>query len=388
MRSYLSLASIQAKAHKRQNRMTIFCIMLAVILITGVFTMADMEYRHETVRMMENHGNWHIALKNITKEEAEAVSKEARIKEGCWYDVINYDLAKDYSMSGKQTVVCGTDENWDKIMFCMREGTLPKSESEIAVTENYRRQFSKEIGDTVSLVTPTGNYEYVISGIVKDGALLQRNDAIGVFVSIESFEKIMEENGESMNPVYYVQFGNTWTIRKTIDKLMADNGWDNSVVSENVAILGILGMSSSSYVVGLYGVAFFLVILVMLSGILMIAGSMNSNIAERTQFFGMLRCIGTSKAQIKHIVRLEALNWCKKAIPLGIMIATLASWGICAILRYVIGGEWENMPVFKLSPIGIISGTLIGIITVLIAANAPAKRAAKVTPVAGISGNT
>ena len=46
------------------------------------------------------------------------------------------------------------------------------------------------------------------------------------------------------------------------------------------------------------------------------------------------------------------------------------------------------MPVFKLSPIGIISGTVIGIITVLIAANAPAKRAAKVTPVAGVLGNT
>ena len=134
MRSYLSLASIQAKAHKRQNRMTIFCIMLAVILITGVFTMADMEYRHETVRMMEKHGNWHIALKNITKEEAEAVSKEVWIKESCWYDVINYDLAKDYSISGKQTVVCGSDEDWDKIMFCMRKGTLPKSEREIAVS--------------------------------------------------------------------------------------------------------------------------------------------------------------------------------------------------------------------------------------------------------------
>lgn len=388
MRSYLSLASIQAKVHKRQNRMTIFCITLAVILITGVFTMADMEYRHETVRMLEHHGNWHIALKNITKEEAQAVTKEVWIKESCWYDVINYDLDKDYSISGKQTVVCGTNENWDKIMFCMWEGKLPKNENEIAVSENFRRQFSKEIGDKVSLVTPAGSYEYVISGIAKDGSLLQTNDAIGVFVSMESFEKIMKENGESMNPVYFVQFGNTWTIRKTIDKLMAERGWDKSVVAENAAILGILGMSSSSYIVGLYGIAFFLVILVMLSGILMIAGSMNSNIAERTQYFGMLRCIGTSKAQIKHIVRLEALNWCKKAIPFGIVIATLASWGICAILRYVIGGEWEDMPVFKLSPIGIISGTVIGIITVLIAANAPAKRAAKVSPVAGISGNT
>ena len=142
MRSYLSLASIQAKAHKRQNRMTIFCIMLAVILITGVFTMADMEYRHETVRMMEKHGNWHIALKNITKEEAEDVLKEAWIKEGCWYDVLNYDLEEDYNVCGKQTVVCGVNQNWDKFVLCIKEGAFPKNESEIVVSENYTRQFS------------------------------------------------------------------------------------------------------------------------------------------------------------------------------------------------------------------------------------------------------
>ena len=69
-------------------------------------------------------------------------------------------------------------------MFCMWEGKLPKNENEIAVSENFRRQFSKEIGDKVSLVTPAGSYEYVISGIAKDGSLLQTNDAIGVFVSM------------------------------------------------------------------------------------------------------------------------------------------------------------------------------------------------------------
>ena len=92
MRSYLSLASVQAKAHKRHNRMTIFCIMLAVILITGVFTMADMEYRHETVRMMEKHGNWHIALKNITKEVSgiyEAINNEICLERGFAYHMKN-----------------------------------------------------------------------------------------------------------------------------------------------------------------------------------------------------------------------------------------------------------------------------------------------------------
>ena len=45
------------------------------------------------------------------------------------------------------------------------------------------------------------------------------------------------------------------------------------------------------------------------------------------------------------------------------------------------------MPVFALSPIGIICGVLVGIVTVLLAAQSPAKRAARVSPMAAVAGN-
>ena len=56
-------------------------------------------------------------------------------------------------------------------------------------------------------------------------------------------------------------------------------------------------------------------LLVLIAGVLMISSSMNSSVAQRTQFFGMMRCIGMSKQQIIRFVRLEALNWCKTAVP-------------------------------------------------------------------------
>lgn len=46
--SYLSLIPISAKVRRRQNRMTILCIVLAVFLVTVVFSMADMAIRMET----------------------------------------------------------------------------------------------------------------------------------------------------------------------------------------------------------------------------------------------------------------------------------------------------------------------------------------------------
>ena len=131
-----------------------------------------------------------------------------------------------------------------------------------------------------------------------------------------------------------------------------------------------------------------LFILILFAGVLMISGSINSTVAQRTKFFGMMRCIGMSKQQLKRFVRLEALNWCKTAIPIGIVLGTVSSWALCAILRFVVKEEFSIIPLFGISPIGIISGIVMGLVTVLLAARAPAKQAAKVSPVAAVSGNT
>ena len=147
-------------------------------------------------------------------------------------------------------------------------------------------------------------------------------------------------------------------------------------------------MMSNAAVQNYFLLAAALFVLILIAGVLMISSSINSNVAQRTKFFGMMRCIGMSRQQIIRFVRLEALNWCKTAIPIGVVLGTVITWVLCAVLRFLVGEEFSNIPLFGISLIGIVSGILVGVITVLIAASSPAKRAAKVSPVTAVSGNS
>ena len=148
---------------------------------------------------------------------------------------------------------------------------------------------------------------------------------------------------------------------------------------------GDLFNSTTGQILLLTSVILFLLILI--AGVFMISSSLNSTVSQKTKFFGMMRCIGMSKKQVIHFVTLEALNWCKTAVPVGVVLGIVVTWVMCAVLRFLVGEEFSNIPMFGISFLGIISGILVGIITVLIAARAPAKRAAKVSPISAVSEN-
>ncbi len=389
MRSYLSLVPISAKVHKRQSRMTRICIILAVFLVTSIFSMAEMWTDAETTAMRHNHGDWHIALQNVSKDEAEQIRKNSNVAVSSWYDEINTDAEQNYYIDGKNAVLYGIEESYiTDIMKYPTEGVYPQNENEVALSADAKELFSVKIGDEITLDTPVGDVKYTISGFYEDDT--EFNDIIGgccVFMNRKTFDEIRRLNGVESESQFYIRFQNENGLKKTIADMMQQYNLTAENVKENTAVLGMLGASSNESVNELYPLAAACFVIILIAGVFMISSCMNSNVAQRTKFFGMMRCIGASKQQIIRLVRLEALNWCKTAIPIGCALGTVTCWILCAILRFFVKGEWVDMPLFAVSINGILCGALVGVITVFIAAHSPAKQAAMVSPAAAVSGN-
>ena len=391
MKSYLSLIPISAKVRKRQNRMMILCIIISVLLVTTIFSAADMIIRGETVTMQAKHGNWHIQVNNISDEIAEEISNRPDVTAVGWSAVFNEDADQPYTIGERKATLYGTDETYlAQLADGMEEGAFPQSDQEVVLSSNAKLALDVQLGDSVTVQTPAGNVDLTISGFGSDDQEYYEGQTylVAVYMTKDAFVSLMNENGVSdYAPACYMQFQSAAKAADAIAEIQTQYSLPEGSIRENTAIMGLAGQSSNESMQNVYGLAAILFIMVLLAGVLMISGSMNSQVAQRTKFFGMMRCIGASRKQVIRFVRLEALNWCKTAIPIGLIVGTVITWAVCALLRYGIGGEFAGTPVFALSPIGLISGAVVGLVTVLLAAQAPAKRAAKVSPMAAVSGN-
>lgn len=389
MKIYLELVRISAKVRKKQSFMTRFCIFLSVFLVSVIFGMADMEVRNEKQQAIQSDGAWHACFRGLTDAEISLISKRPDIKKTAYYAVTNYKLDKDYFVEGKKSVICGFDRGFLDLYpsIEIKEGNFPEKPNEAVVSENMKEQLNLKTGDKITLRTPEGNLEYTVSGITGDTSMLMKWDVFGIFLSVDDYRASFMNATETKDMEYYVQFQPFVNIQESINNICESFSLSKDKVGENAKLLGLMLQSDDTYMMQLYIAAAVLAVLVSAAGIFMITGSLNSSVARQTEFFGMLRCLGATGKQVRKFVRREALNWCKTAIPAGLLFASFVIWGICALLRVLSPGYFKEMPAFAISLPGLLAGAVIGILTVLLSAYAPAKRASKVSPLTAVSGN-
>lgn len=392
MKNYLNLVPISAKIHRKQSKMTRICITLAVFLVAVMFGLADMYLQGLTQKEMQENGNWHYEITSIDTKTATYISSRPEVEISGCQNIISSD--EGCSVNGQNTAICSQNADIFEDVFLnnIAEGEYPNAENEIAVSYSLKNSVSISLNQTISLETPDGNQiNLSVVGFFDDeqaSRLVKGNKQLAVLTP-EGFDNLKESSNINHEEKLVIRFSRNCNIPNTIADIKAQNNISDDQLEGNIPLLSVQGqIAGETSVNQIYQVALMLSVVVMLTCVLMISSSLNSNITQRIEFFGMLRCLGATRKQIMRLVRYEGLYWCKTAIPIGIVCSIFVIWILSAIMRLISPQWFSYMPVLGISWISIVASSILGLITVFLAARSPAKRASKVSPLTAVSGNT
>lgn len=272
MKSYLSLIPIAARVRRKQSKMIILCIVLSVFLVTTIFSLVDSVRKMETANAIDKGGYWHIRIDGIGEDEAEEIAMRSEVAVSSWYDVLNLDnnltIDKAYYIEGAQTVICGIEQAFiGDIMHYFSEGAHVIDENAVILTENAQELLGVNIGDTITLHTPAGDYDFMVSGFRISGngkyvssnggetsALLVKEHQVGAFMNIHTFRRICSENGETSAPQYYIQLQKHTNLKKALAAIKKQYGLPDENVHLHTILMAAGGITDKDYIKNVYPV--------------------------------------------------------------------------------------------------------------------------------------
>ena len=223
----------------------ILCIVFSVLLVTTIFSAADMTIRGESVMMQEKHGRWHIQLENISRDIAEEISNRPDVTEVGWSSVFNSDADQPYTIDGRKAALYGTDNIYlSQLADGMEEGIFPQNDQEVVLSSNAQLALNVQIGDSVTVQTPAGNVDFTVSGFGSDDQEYYEGQTylIAVYMTENAFASLMNENGVSDdNPACYVQFQSAAKASEAIEEIQTQYHLPESSIRENTVIMGLAG---------------------------------------------------------------------------------------------------------------------------------------------------
>lgn len=139
----------------------------------------------------------------------------------------------------------------------------------------------------------------------------------------------------------------------------------------------------------LLAVVAFLGVIIIISGYLLIYNIMYISVTKDIRFYGLLKTIGTSPAQIRKIVKRQVSKLCIIGIPVGMLAGTVLSFALIPLaVRMYAGRNRGALPGdIRFSPLIYVGTVLFAILTVSLSCRKPARLAGRVSPVEALKYN-
>ena len=406
------------KKNRTRTVVTIIGIMLSAAMIcastTFVSSMQNFVLRCE----IYSSGDWHGAVYDAAYKDYEDIRDSGKVSSAAYAQVLGYAKIGSANEYKPYLYVLGGDVAsgyFETMPVHLLLGTLPKDSTEIILPEHLTSngKVNYTPGDTVTLE---------VGDRTLDGKRLGQDTPVYAYDSETHTEVMSGERLENTEPRTYTVVGIyerptfedyaapgytalTAADTKSADQspihcyfklhkpagvygFMKEMGYTQEYrYAYNTKVLLYSGTAPfDSFLTAFYSLAAIIIALIVFGSVSLICNAFSISVSERTRQFGLLSSVGATRKQLRRMVLFEALAVSIVGIPLGILVG-IGGIGITLIL---IGDKFSSIvradiPMrLCVSWQAVLIAAVIALITVLISAWIPSKRATRVSAVEAI----
>ena len=366
------------KANRIRNTFAVLAVVLTTFMITTVFSLGINYMQNMELSGVRTAGtNTDVTLNAPTNEQEQQIRSLDYVKIiGTRYMVGSAIQTNSEGRESSIVIQYYDETEWEqhfKEAISNIHGSYPTKENEIMLSKDALAQ--------LGITDPTLQMEIPLSYYDKDGEQQKIFLLSGWFHSYTGTGMAFVSESYCTNAGYTLQENGTLSL--TLNKMPGDFYQIQKDISlnDNQYFNGSVSMSSSNG--SMIVMVILLVLFIVGSGYLLIYNVLYISISKDTRFYGLIKTIGTTQKQIKSLVKRQALKFACIGIPVGIALAVAVSFGLVPLFLqqgYEQGKSSMDAVVFFHPAIFILS-IIFSAATVWIACNAPAKAAAKISPV-------
>lgn len=390
--------------NRSRTLVTIIGIVLSMALFTAVIEGAYSGQQFLLRSEIAGNGSYMLYYRDVSDELAEELLFDGDVKQSAewrrvgWAEIGSQNDGKPYLL------IKSIDENFQDLVALHLTGRMPENAGEILLPNHLATNGGVKyaLGDVLTLsvgrrIIDGENAAETVS--YAGGDAEQIADAAARTYTVVGFYERLDHNLESIGcPGYTVLTVDDGGARGVflelksaakVDDFEQRHPFGDVERHRNlIALSGGLGESNMAIV--LYHFAAILVVLVSFGSISLIYNSFAISVSERTRQIGILKSVGATNRQIRRSVLYEALVLGGAAIPLGLVVGCVGIGLTLYLLRdafrlfasFGYGGDVQMQLV--LNPAALLISAAVCLLTTLISAWVPARRAMRVPAIDAI----
>lgn len=399
----LHKVTLQAlKQNRTRTIVTIIGIILSTAMLCAVTTFTTSMQKYLLDREVYSSGSWHVGQLDTTYQKYQQLAQATDVETSVYTQHLGYAKAPDNLNPYKPYIyILGLpDTGTDLLSIHLTQGRMPTSPDEIVLPQHYLDACGRsyQVGDILTLsvgqrisegfapgqgnpysfdveetLEETQSHTYTVVGICQRWGL-EDYSAPGYTAFTGANTSL---SGDDICDVYL-----TLTDPSQAYTFQANHNLEKT----NSRVLLYSGISRyTPFYDTLHRLAAIVIVIIIAASVILIYNAFAISVSERTRQFGLLSSLGATKKQLRRMVRFEALALSAIGVPLGILSGIVGIGITLKLVSTLFLNDYLLVPMrLHVSWLGILIAVVLGVVTVLLSAWIPSRRATKVSAMEAI----